>query len=266
MNVLKVGQVLDHFEIQSVPKSNSLHRGIVFWRGLTVPILDLAPLFETSSPLRKPQLLILQILNHSVGILVGEVKQIRYTSWDSVSPVSHVSESGAAEMKYISAIASIEGDKPLPLLDFERIVMEQVIPTGADTGASKVSLSGLRILYAEDSGTVRFRVTRKLVSLGADVIAVKDGKEAWDILKSDTNLNIRLVITDVEMPRMDGFRLLKEISTTFPGRYLTMIYTSLSHEGLLSHATDVGADLVLTKYDDAQLAEAIARLTQNRAT
>jgi two-component system chemotaxis sensor kinase CheA len=122
----------------------------------------------------------------------------------------------------------------------------------------------VRIMLVEDSSFFRTQVMRFLETLGHDVVAFEDGQAAWDALQ-DTSKTVDLVVTDIEMPRMNGFELCRRIKTDarFDGMPVIAL-TSLAGEDDVAHGREVGIDDYQVKMDRDKLLAAVRRLLPNR--
>ena len=167
--------------------------------------------------------------------------------------------------------------KLIIILDFEKIVTD----INPDTGIkiSEIDALGVRernsvpIIIAEDSMLLNKLISDSLAKAGYDnVIRCENGQEAWNILseyKQRGNIDkyIRLVVTDIEMPQMDGHHLTKLIKTDpVLGKLPVVIFSSLINDQMYKKGEAIGADAQLTKPEIGQLVEAIDRLilaTQN---
>ncbi|MDZ4781613.1 MAG: hybrid sensor histidine kinase/response regulator [Planctomycetia bacterium] len=122
----------------------------------------------------------------------------------------------------------------------------------------------LRIMLVEDSNFFRTQVSHFLETLGHDVVAFEDGQAAWEALQ-DPKRQVDLVVTDIEMPRMNGFELCRRIKTDARFDGLPVIaLTSLAGEDDVAHGREVGIDDYQVKMDRDKLLTAVRRLLPNR--
>jgi len=222
INVFKVREVLQCPPLTNMPKSNAYIRGVAHIRGQTISVIDLSmavggPAIENI----KDSFIIIAEYNRSVqGFLVGGVERIVNMNWEKIMPPP----SGAGRYSYLTAVTEIENEL-VEILDVEKILNE-ICPVNTEVSAEVVGEGeiqrdlGERIVFiADDSAVARNQVKRALEPLGVQTELAKNGKEALlrlrEIAKLDCQNDITervgLLISDVEMPEMDGYTLTAEI-------------------------------------------------------
>ena len=222
INVFKVREVLQCPPLTNMPKSNAYIRGVAHIRGQTISVIDLSmavggPAIENI----KDSFIIIAEYNRSVqGFLVGGVERIVNMNWEKIMPPP----SGAGRYSYLTAVTEIENEL-VEILDVEKILNE-ICPVNTEVSAEVVGDGeiqrdlGERIVFiADDSAVARNQVKRALEPLGVQTELAKNGKEALlrlrEIAKLDCQNDITervgLLISDVEMPEMDGYTLTAEI-------------------------------------------------------
>jgi len=161
------------------------------------------------------------------------------------------------------------------ILDVETILRE-ALPSRFKTGEEMTHApavhvpSGSVVLYADDSSVARLQIEAVLTKLGLQFIATKTGKEAWDRLRALSHearsagiplrQKVGMVLTDLEMPEMDGFTLTRQIKDDDGLRSVpVVIHSSLSGSANESHANSVGADGYVAKFVPDELAREIAK-------
>jgi two-component system chemotaxis response regulator CheV len=184
----------------------------------------------------------------------------------------------------VSGVARIDGDAPnsrlAQILDVEQILRD-VLPGqhGSASAESEVPVlrlpHGTQILFADDSHVARLLVEKSMQSMNVDFISVKNGKEAWERLLAmhseavaqgkKARDKVALVLTDLEMPEMDGFTLTRNIKqdARFSG-IPVIIYSSLTGSASEGHANAVGADAYVAKFEPKELAESIRATVAKR--
>ncbi|MGO2076215.1 MAG: chemotaxis protein [Pseudoalteromonas sp.] len=262
INVFKVREVLQCPPLTNMPKSNPYIRGVAHIRGQTISVIDLSmavggPAIENI----KDSFIIIAEYNRSVqGFLVGGVERIVNMNWEKIMPPP----SGAGRYSYLTAVTEIENEL-VEILDVEKILNEicpvntEVSAEIANDGEIQKDLGERIVFIADDSAVARNQVKRALEPLGVQTELAKNGKEALIRLREITE-RVGLLISDVEMPEMDGYTLTAEIKADPKLAPLHVIlHTSLS--GVFNQAMieKVGADDFIAKFNPDELATAVKK-------
>jgi len=271
INVFKVREVLQCPPLTSMPKSNAYIRGVAHIRGQTISVIDLS-MAVGGRPIGniKDSFIIIAEYNRSVqGFLVGGVERIVNMNWEKIMPPP----SGAGRYSYLTAVTEIENEL-VEILDVEKILNEicpvntEVSAEVAQSGDIQKDLGERIVFIADDSAVARNQVKRALEPLGVQTELAKNGKEALIRLKeiaeldckNDITERVALLISDVEMPEMDGYTLTAEIKADPKLAPLHVIlHTSLS--GVFNQAMieKVGADDFIAKFNPDELATAVKK-------
>lgn len=271
INVFKVREVMRIPEITRAPDMPSAVEGMVSLRGNLVPVVDLAKYIgiQTDNP---PAIMIVTEYNgHTQGFLVGEVDTILRLDWSEmrVPPSMLTARMGGL----VTAVTELKDRRLVMMLDVEKILSET---TNFDDSHLFTSLEPLNkpdrtILYADDSSVARKQIERTLEALGIQGISTINGRQAWEELQkiaSQADLSgravsdyVQLVLTDVEMPEMDGYVLTKNIKTDarFSGIPVLM-HSSLSSDANRTLGLSVGVDEYVPKFEPHRLAEVLGRM------
>lgn len=271
INVFKVREVLQCPPLTSMPKLNTFVKGIAHIRGQTISVIDMS-LATGGRPIKNMEdaFIIITEYNRTIqGFLVGSVERIVNLNWESVMPPPQ----GSGKYNYLTAVTEIE-DELVEILDVEKI-LEEITPSSTEVSEGvisedndmKESLGDRIILITDDSAVARKQVTRALEGIGLPIEAKKNGKEALDFLVELSNEcehsiteKIGLLISDVEMPEMDGYTLTAEVKSRPKLQDLHVIlHTSLS--GVFNHAMveKVGANDFIAKFHPDELASAVQK-------
>jgi len=264
INVFKVKEVLQCPKLTMMPKLNPVVRGVAHIRGGTIPILDLS--MATGSPALpniENSFVIISEYNRTVqGFLVSSVERIVNTNWDSIHPPP----SGTGKESYLTAVTEIEG-KLVEIIDVEKVIAE-VVPTTATI--SEEVLEEIpqeegddlgHILIVDDSSVARKQVQKCMESVGLETTLFKNGQEALTHLQGLVEQGVDpadkyiMMISDIEMPEMDGYTLTSAVKADPKMSDLhIMLHTSLS--GVFNHAMveKVGADDFMAKFSPDSLA------------
>ena len=270
INVFKVREVLQCPPLTAMPKLNPFVKGIAHIRGQTISVIDMS-LATGGRPIKNQDdcFIIITEYNRTIqGFLVDSVERIVNLNWESVMPPPK----GSGRYNYLTAVTEI--DKELvEILDVEK-VLEEIAPSSTRVSEGVVSDAEIKedlgeriILIADDSSVARNQVKRALEGVGLPIEAKKNGKEALDYLielsescEHSVTERIGLLISDVEMPEMDGYTLTAEVKSRPKLADLHVIlHTSLS--GVFNHAMveKVGADDFIAKFNPDELASAVQK-------
>ncbi|WP_462157608.1 chemotaxis protein [Pseudoalteromonas sp. GB56] len=271
INVFKVREVLQCPPLTNMPKSNQYIRGVAHIRGQTISVIDLS--MAVGGPAitdLKDCFVIIAEYNRTVqGFLVGGVERIVNMNWEKIMPPP----TGAGRYSYLTAVTEIDGEL-VEILDVEKILAE-ISPVNTEVSEGIISDGemqrdiGERIVFiADDSAVARNQVKRALEPLGVQTELAKNGKEALIRLReiaqldcqNDITERVALLISDVEMPEMDGYTLTAEIKADPKLAPLHVIlHTSLS--GVFNQAMiqKVGADDFIAKFNPDELATAVKK-------
>ena len=268
INVFKVREVLQCPKLSSVPQSHPVVRGISNIRGQTISIMDLS--MAIGGPMItdiENAFVIISEYNRSVqGFLVREVDRIINLNWKDMLPPP----SGTAGASYLTAVTYVN-DKMVEVIDVERVLSEVV---GAKEGVTEGLLDGFSaedeqekdlILVSDDSMVARKQVCKTIENdMHMKTVTTKDGKEAIELLKSwadddDPKLKrLALVISDIEMPEMDGYTFTTEVRSDPRLSHLYIIlHTSMSGVFNQSMVDRVGANKFIAKFEPDLLAQAV---------
>jgi two-component system chemotaxis response regulator CheV len=267
INVAKVREVIKHVPVTLMPNSHPYVDGVFTLRGRVMPLVNLPRVLGATSQTSDPKIIVSELNNYFVGFLVDEVSRIHRISWTELETPPNISES---EM-VIGIIKMV--DKMVILLDFERIISDinpEINKKMTNVPQSATDLKPLRkekaILIAEDSKMLRELLVNTLHSSGYENVAyAENGKVAWDqliaIAEADDNPienKLQLVITDIEMPQMDGHHLTNLIKQHPKLNKLpVIIFSSLINEEMRRKGESIGATAQVSKPEIGQLIDLI---------
>jgi len=264
INVFKVQEVTQCPPLTKMPGAHPCAAGIAVIRGRSIPVFDLAKAIGLE-PLEAYDncFVIVTEYNRSVqGYAVHRVDRIINTNWSDVMPPPKTLGPDC----YLTAVTRVNDDF-VEIIDIEKVLDEvdeadeEISFEFSEAGYQMVQEAGWIILVVDDSAVARKQVTNPLKSLGLKVVLARDGKEALELLldwsKNDPNMlsHLAMVLSDIEMPEMDGYTLTTKIREDARLSKLHVVLHS-SVTGVFNQAMveKVGADLFIPKYDPDELA------------
>ncbi|MFM2590444.1 chemotaxis protein CheV [Vibrio sp. TBV020] len=269
INVFKVREVIKVPPLTKMPGSHHHITGVASLRGISVPVIDLRAAigFPPSRLENQEENLIITEYNRTVqGFLVGQVRNIVNTAWTEIQPPPKT----AGRANYLTAITHVKDGENLnivEIIDVEKVLAQIIdydisISEGVLDQDLANEMVGRNVLIVDDSSTARSQVRGTLSQLGLNIIECRDGLEALTLLKSwaDEGKNVvddlLLMITDAEMPEMDGYKLTHEIRTDprMKDLYITL-NTSLSGSFNDAMVKKVGCDRFISKFQPDLLVE-----------
>ena len=266
INVFKVREVLQCPKLTLMPKSNPVVCGVASIRGVTIPILDLA--MATGAGALKDQsnpfVIITEYNTKTQGFLVRSVERIVNMNWEDIHPPPK----GTGHDHYLTAVTQLD-EHLVEIIDVEKVLAEvspspEAISQGVVDVETQAKALSLRVLTVDDSSVARKQVSRCLQAVGVEVVSLNDGRQALDYLRrlveegKDPSAEFLMMISDIEMPEMDGYTLTAEIRNDPRMKNLHIIlHTSLSGVFNQAMVKKVGADDFLAKFRPDDLASRV---------
>ncbi len=271
INVFKVREVLPCPHLNVMPMSSPVVCGVANIRGVTVPVLDLSMATgrRALSEQQNSFVIITEYNSRVLGFLVRSVERIANLYWHEV----HQPPKGAGRDHYLTAVTHVD-DLMVEIIDVEKILAE-VIPSKEAVSEHVLSAQtrqearNQHVLVVDDSQVARKQLIRCLESIGVKVTALGDGRQGLDYLQNmiaegrSPEQELLMVISDIEMPEMDGYTLTAEIrQDPRMHRLHVLLHTSLSGAFNQAMVKKVGADDFLAKFRPDELASrVIERIT-----
>jgi len=271
INVFKVREVMRTPPITAAPEMPDAVKGMVSLRGILVPVVDLSQYAHVDSDQPREIMIVTEYNGRTQGFLVEAVDTILRLDWAQmkVPPDMLTARMGGL----VTAITELPDGRLVMLLDVERVLSET---THFDDDLiyreiKTIDRSDATVLFADDSSVARKQVQTTLERMGVNFVAAINGRQAWEELQKLARYAesqgrpvceiVSLVLTDIEMPEIDGYMLTKLIKSDsrFAGIPVLM-HSSLS--GMSNHqlGKSVGVDEYVSKFEPQQLAASIARL------
>ena len=271
INVFKVREVMRIPPITRAPEMPDAVEGMVSLRGHLVPVIDLAKYAGVQTD-TKPQIMIVTEYNgHTQGFLVEAVDTILRLDWArmKVPPDMLNSQMGGL----VTAVTELADGRLVMMMDVEKVLAE----TGhfnddmAIKSVKPLSVSGRTVFFADDSAVARKQIMATLDAMGVNHMFAVNGRQAWEELQRVAGYAaaagmpvkdmVQVILTDVEMPEMDGYMLTRKIKEDkrFAGIPVLM-HSSLSSDSNQQLGRAVGVDEYVSKFEPQRLAMTLERL------
>src|SRR5690625_4763038 len=271
INVLKVREIINAVAVTPIPNSHENVEGIIRLREEVLPVVNLAKVLDIP-PSENPandKFIIAELNKIKIAFRVHYVSRIHRISWEQIEKPTELS---AGEQAYAIGIIKLDDEMSI-LLDFEKVVVEIDPKSGVNIDSVKQlgprERSSKRIVIAEDSAVLRQLLIDTLSEAGYNNLQVfENGKEAWEYLETiaedesvDPREKVNLIITDIEMPQMDGHHLTDRVKKNLRLKDIpVIIFSSLITEDLFHKGESVGANAQVSKPEIVSLIKDIDRL------
>ena len=277
INVFKVREVMRTPAITAAPDMPDAVQGMVSLRGALVPVVDLGAYVGVGADARREIMIVTEYNGHTQGFLVEGVDTILRLDWSQmrVPPEMLTARLGGL----VTAVTELPDERLVMMLDVERVLSEtsrydddflfrdiEPVP-GGDAHV---------VYFADDSSVARKQITQTLDAMNVRHVGAVNGRQAWDELRRiATHAEacgrkvgdfVSLVLTDVEMPEMDGYMLTRQIKADrrFAGVPVFM-HSSLSGMSNQQLGMSVGVDEYVPKFEPQRLSQTLARLLSTDA-
>ncbi|MDB5746179.1 MAG: chemotaxis protein CheV [Massilia sp.] len=278
INVFKIREIVAMPSITAVAGSPAQVLGVVNLRGQIIQVLDLPAIAGVKPKTGLNIMLVTEFARTTQAFAVESVEEIVRLDWSQVMSAESSAGSGM-----VTSIARLEGENGEPgrlaqVLDVETILRNMNPDAGPHISQQNVGAKihikpGSIILAADDSVVARALIEQGLEAMGLPFVMTKSGKEAWEQLASIANAaesegksvydKVALVLTDLEMPEMDGFTLTRNIKKS--ARLANMpvvIHSSLSGTTNEEHVKNIGADAYVAKFSVEDLSNTLRRVLE----
>jgi len=263
INVIKVKEIIQPIPVTFIPHVHEHVEGIIQLRGEVLPVVDMLKVLGLNNAVRNPQqkYIVAEFNKQRVVFHVDNVTQIHRISWDQIEKPSDMYQGGTSQ---VIGVIKHNSDMIL-LLDFERIMVdinpESSISVESVKKLGKRDRSDKKVIIAEDSPLLRKLLFDTMTEAGyANVDFFENGRDAYEyletIVKADKQIekHVQLVITDIEMPQMDGHHLTKKIKSHPDLKKLpVLIFSSLITDDLRHKGDEVGAEDQISKPEISEL-------------
>ena len=263
VNVSKVREIIKIPNLTQIPGVPEYIEGIFDLRGVVIPVVNLAKWMNINEPKDskiKPRIVITEFSDILIGFIVHEAKRIRRISWKDIEPASFVSGMGALDKSQITGVTRIENDEVLLILDLESVVEELgFYKPRTDMDENEIMQLNGTSLVLDDSMVARKLVSDALRKMGLKVVEAKDGlegleklEELYDIYTDRLKTELKIIVSDVEMPQMDGFHFAANIKDDERFKEIPIVFnSSISDHFSELRGKEAGGEAYLTKFDAA---------------
>jgi len=274
INVSKVREIIRVPLLTELPGTPEYIEGIFDLRDVVIPVVNLAKWMGIISPEnieKSSRIIITEFNNVLIGFVVHEAKRIRRINWSDIEPASFMTGSGSLNSNKITGVTRIEGDNVLLILDLESVVQDLGLytPDVDNIPEDLESFSGLALIL-DDSSTARRIVKEALIKMGFTVIEAMDGEDGISKLDDlytkygeDISDYLKIIISDVEMPKMDGFHF--AANTKADGRFdnIPIIFnSSISDHFSEGRGIEAGGEAYLVKFEASSFYDEVARIVR----
>lgn len=278
VNVAKVKEIIFPEDIVPIPKTHDCIEGIIDYRGHVIPVINLRKYLKGDEQKSKTdRFLIIEFEGILSAFRVCEVHRIRQISWEGLEPPGDLIGGEKTAVIGIVRIEEMKKELIVMMLDFEKVISEIDPPIQPGqtriTKDDKVDRNSKKIMVVEDSPSARKTIVMFLERVGYNNITTfKNAMEAYDYLSNivienidNSSWNIKsyfdLVITDIEMPLMDGHTFTKKIKEHEKLESLpVIIFSSLSNESNINKSNSIGVSAVVIKPNYEELIKTIDKL------
>ena len=264
INVFKVREVIQCPPLTRLPQRHPVVCGIISIRGNTMPVLDLGLAIGMPSidAIEGSFLVVTEYNGRVQGFVVSAVERIVNHNWADILPPPQGAHCG----HYLTAVTQVD-EQIVEIIDAERVLAEVIgqPPEVSDAVVRHLPDAGQHlVLIVDDSSVARSQMVKTLAQVGCETRTASDGAEALALLQdwlrdgSDEFQRLSLVVSDIEMPRMDGYTLTSRIrSTEGLQRIPVILHTSLSGGFNQALVDKVGADRFISKFEPDLFAQAV---------
>jgi two-component system chemotaxis response regulator CheV len=263
INVFKVREITRTPAITRAPNLPAAIAGLVSLRGSIIPVISLSSIVGGGGRCSNEMMMVTEFNGHVQGFLMQDIERIVRVEWSSV----HAPDPMLAADNYITAVSQLPDGTLVTVLDVEQVLATAYGETEVPELAPAPS-SDSTVFFADDSAVARKEIARVLDRLGVRHQHAKNGREAWERLQAlashakaagePLSKSVQVVLTDAEMPEMDGYVLTRNIKSD--GRFSgvpVVMHSSLSSAANRSMGESVGVDAYVAKFEPHVLADTL---------
>jgi two-component system chemotaxis response regulator CheV len=272
INVFKVREVMRAPAITHAPEMPAAVEGMISLRGVLVPVIDLAKYANVETDAARRIMIVTEYNGCTQGFLVETVDTILRLDWSQMKVPPDMVNAQMGGM--VTAVTELPDGRLLMMMDVERVLSDTGVGRTDEVTFDDVQPLGLgdrAVFYVDDSAVARKQIERTLSAMQVKGIAAVNGRQAWQELQrmADTadaahvplKKLVQVILTDVEMPEVDGYMLTRKIKAD--GRFAgipVVMHSSLSSVANQQLGKGVGVDEYVPKFEPQKLARILARL------
>lgn len=261
INVAKVREIINYVDVTPVPNSHPNIEGVFMPRDVMITAIDLKKSLGLGESEKGGVFILTNFNNLDMAFHADNVIGIKRVSLrDVIEPDNTISANDDSVTEGVIK----DGNKLIVVLDFERIIGDINLDVGLNVAEIEESTNGLRdnlpILVVEDSAMLTKLLVEGLNKAGyKELMKAENGQQAWEIIESicqsgNVEDKIKCVVTDLEMPVMDGHSLIKQIrENNFTKNLPIVIFTSIVNEDIRKQGEELGANVQLSKPEIGEL-------------
>ena len=272
INVFKVREVMRIPSITKAPDMPESVEGMVSLRGSLVPVIDLAKYTSMQTDTLPSIMIVTEYNGHTQGFLVEAVDTILRLDWSSMKVPPEMLNAQLGGL--VVAVTELPDKRLVMMMDVEKVLADT-----NNSGMDDLLFKAIKpfvtpdrtVFFVDDSPVARKQISRTLDAMNVNYISAINGSKAWDELKrladsadvahvpvSDL---IQIILTDVEMPEMDGYMLTRKIKEDQRFAHIpVLMHSSLSSQSNQQLGKAVGVDEYVPKFDSQKLSQTLSRL------
>jgi len=276
VNVSKVREIIRIPALTEIPGVAEFIEGIFDLRGTVIPVVNLAKWMgveEVEMNDKNKRVIIAEFNNILIGFIVHDAKRIRRINWKDIEPAGFSSGMGAMDKSKITGVTRIEDDAVLLILDLESVVMDLGLYTPPEHNLREEhkQFTGT-VLLLDDSNTARKIMHEALTEMGFHVVEAHDGVDGIEALETMYETHgetlsdkLRLIVSDVEMPRMDGFHFAARVKEDPRFKKIPIIFnSSISDHFSEIRGKKAGGESYLVKFDPNAFYKEVSRILKTK--
>ncbi|MEY4593236.1 MAG: hypothetical protein RIR18_2131 [Pseudomonadota bacterium] len=269
INVFKVREVMRTPKITAAPEMPSAVEGMVSLRGALVPVVDLAKYSGVTADTPREIMIVTEYNGHTQGFLVEAVDTILRLDWSMmrVPPDMLTAQLGGL----VTAVTELTDGRLVMMMDVEKVLSETTKYDDNDStfrGIQPLGIAEAMVFFCDDSSVARKQIEKTLNAMDVRYVAAMNGRQMWDELEKIAQTAkaqgkqahdfVSLVLTDIEMPEMDGYILTKKIKSDARfARIPVIMHSSLSGMSNQKLGISVGVDEYVPKFEPQRLSQAL---------
>lgn len=273
INVFKVREVMRRPDITVAPDMPPSVVGMVSLRGALVPVVDLAKYIGVQSETEREVMIVTEYNGHTQGFLVESVDTILRLDWGQmrVPPEMLVARTGGL----VTAVTELADARLIMMMDVEKVLADtaEIDDEHLFVGIQPLDVTEATVYFCDDSQVARNQIKRTLDAMCVRYVESQNGRQAWEAIDLAGRRAeacgvapasaVTLILTDIEMPEMDGYMLTKQVkSDPRFARVPVVMHSSLSGTQNQKHGLSVGVDEYVSKFEPQRLSEVLRRRLQ----